>query len=238
MKTYSSAITAYRAAGKAFLPVDFISIRVKALEDPEDLTWVHFCTADEDMTIDLVNPDNGNTISRTFLGGGHIVALPELVRSEGAVIQSHAFTFSGASDDVLNIVHGHNCREAPFQWFVGECDQDTGLLLDMPACELVGFINAAEVSDGAIEIDSSAPAESVISILVDSLAAALTARNYAMRSQEASESRSDDLFYQFTGSAPHWSDRWGKEKKSEKDRKGGSDKDNTKPGDVGRPDHT
>lgn len=220
MKTYSSALTAYRAAGKAHHQIDFISFKVRGIDDPDALTWCSFCTDEDDMTIEIVDPDTGLTDERTFAGGGHIVGLEDIVRTEGAVIRSHNIVLSGASDTVRDMIYGFNCRGALYQRFQGEVDQDTGLLVDTPPCEFVGFINTIDGADGALPIDGSSPAESLVHVTVDSLAAALTARNFGMRSLENSKARSDDRFLEYGDSVHHWAPRWAKDKKSEKKRRG------------------
>jgi hypothetical protein len=220
MRVYSSALTNYRNAGKAFWPVHFISFRVKDVDNPLSLTWCHFCTSDDNMTVTITDPDTDETDERTFAGGGHIVKMGDLTRSEGAIIRSHSFTMSGASTLVLDMVHGYNCREALFQWFIGELDQDTGLLIDEPPCEFVGFVNTNDLRDTALTTEGGDTAESTINISVDSFAAALTDRNYDMRDFEVGKARGGDRFFEYADSAHHWNIRWGKEKKREKDKKG------------------
>lgn len=220
MRTYSTALTNYRAAGKAFWPIHFISIKVKQVDDPSSFVLCNFCTSDDDMTVTVTDPDTGSPVSRTFAGGGHILKMGDLTRSEGAVIRSHSFTMSGASSLVLDMVHGYNNREALFQWFIGEVDQDTGLLIDEPPCEFVGIVNTNDVMDGALSVEGLQGAESSIQISVDSLAAVLTDRNYDMRTVDVSESRSGDKFFEYADSAHHWNVRWGKSKKREKSKDG------------------
>lgn len=224
MKTYSSAIEAYRSAGKPHHQINFISFKVKDIDAPANLTWCHFCSADDTMTVTVTDPDTGAAASRTFLGGGHLVSMGDLTRSEGAVVRSQTLVLSGASSSVLDMVFGYDCREAGFQWFIGEVDQDTGLLVDAPVCEFVGQVNTIDLSDGALAVNGGSGAESQIPVTLDSLAAMLLARNYDMRSLDVSKGRSGDLFFEHAGNAHHWRVWWGKDKKSENDRKGGDKK--------------
>lgn len=221
MQIYSSALTNYRAAGKAFWPIHFISIRVKDKDNPSEFVLCNFCTADDNMTVTVTDPDTGGSVSRTFAGGGHLINMGDLTRSEGAVIRSHSFTMSGTSSLVKDMMYGYNAREALFQWFIGEVDQDTGLLIDEPPCEFVGFVNTIELKEGAVTVDGIDASDAYVSISVDSLGAALTDRNYDMRDDEVGKTRGGDRFFQYADSAHHWNIRWGKDKKREKDRKGG-----------------
>lgn len=224
MKIYPSSTTSYRAAGRQFMPVHFISIRAKGLSNPNSTTWFHFCTAEDDMEVEVTRPDTGGTTTRTYLGGGHIVAMGDLVRSQ-ELIRSHSFVLSGVSDTVKDMVLGYDCREALFEWFVGELHENTGLLVDPPTCEMVGLIAPIEIADGALEVNGAEPATSNITVNVDSIGAALTARNYDMRTKDVAADRSNDRFFDYVSNAHHWKVWWAKEKKSEKDRKGGRDKD-------------
>lgn len=233
MRIYSAALTNYRNAGKPFWPIHFVSITVKEIDDPEELVLCNFCTSDDDMTVTITDPDTGSPITRTFAGGGHIVKMGDLVRSEGAVIRSHSFTLSGASSLVQDMIHGYNCREALFQWFTGELDGDTGLLIDEPPCEFVGFVSTIDLTDGAITVEGEATPESLVNVSVDSLAAALTDRNYDMRDDEVGKTRDGDRIFKYADSAHHWNVRWGKGKKREKDSKGKGDGQGGKGGGKG-----
>jgi hypothetical protein len=223
MRIYSTAITNYRNSGKPFWPIHFISFTVKDLNDPLSLTRMNFCTAEDNMTVTVTDPDTGLPSERTFGGGGHILNMGDLTRSEGAVIRSHTFTMSRASTLVQDMVHGYDCREALFQWFIGELDADTGLLIDEPPCEFVGYVNTIDLTDGALIVDSDASADSVYRVSVDSMAAALTDRNYDMRDDEVGRTRGNDRIFQYADSAHHWNIRWGKGKKRERDRNGKND---------------
>jgi len=229
MRIYSSALTNYRNAGKAFWPIHFVSILVKGLDDPESLTRANFCTSDDDMTVTITDPDTGDADERTFAGGGHIVKMGDLTRSEGAVIRTHSFTMSGASALVQDLINGYNCREALFQWFTGELDQDTGLLIDEPQCEFVGFVNTIDLTDSPQSVDGGEAVDSMVQISVDSLGAALTDKNYDMRDDEVGKTRGGDRFFQYADSAHHWNVRWGKGKK----RKGGKGDGKNKGGGKG-----
>lgn len=220
MKTYSSDITAYRAAGKAHAQISFLSFKVRDKDTPATTQWVHFCTDEDDRTATVTDPDTGSE-SRAFLGGGHIVAIDPLVRSEGAVVRNHSLVLSGASDDVLDMVYGYNCRDALFQWYIGEVDQDTGLLVSPPVCEFVGFIDTIEQADGALAVDGQDPASTDITVSVVSLAAALLRTNQDMRSLEISQRRDGDEFFKRSSSAHHWFMRWGMKSRSERDKRGG-----------------
>lgn len=233
MRTYPTETVNYRAAGRAFWPVHFVTIIGKDKTDPSDLIQFNWTTADDNMTVTVTDPDTETPVSRVFGGGGHLIQMGDLTRSEGAVIRSHSFTMSGASSLVRDMVYGYNLQEALFQWFIGEVDQETGLLLNEPPCEFVGIVNTVEFREGALAVDGQDASDAYCHISVDSLAAKLTDRNYDMRTVDVSESRAGDKFFEYAGAAHHWNIRWGKEKKRERDRKGGKDGQGNKGGGKG-----
>lgn len=246
MKSYSTALSDYRAAGKAHGQISYVSIRVREVASPSTFHWFHFSTDEDEDTVTVVNQIDdaglgaaGATSARLFLGAGRIVGMGDLVRSEKEIIRSHSFILSGAAAEVLDMVHGYNCRGAHFEWHICEIDQDSGLPVDAPVCEFVGIVNTIDLSDTAIDVDDADPGETTIPVTVDSIAAALTSRNYEMRSKSASEGRGGDKFFQYAESAHRWRVQWGKGKRSEMDRRGndsgGRDRD---PLISGRPDHT
>lgn len=224
MRSYPSVIETYRSNGRAHWQIDFISIRAKAIGDPSTTSWFHFCSADDDMTAEIVRPDTGETISRTFLGGGHLVSIDDVVRSEGTAIRSHGVVLSGISDDVRDMVLGYDIRDALFEHYIGEVNEDTGLVLHKPSLEFVGLVSVPEPVDGPLDVGSAEPAVSTISLTVNSIGATLLSRNYDMRSIEASRSRSDDLFFEYADVAHRVSVWWGDDKRSQRDKKGGKDK--------------
>lgn len=220
MKTYSSATTAYRAAGNAHYQVDFLSFRVKSFSDPNDFQWYHFCSDDDDITVSVINPDSGETVERTFYGGGHIVELDALIRSEGPVVRSMNWTLSGASNRVLDMLYGHNCREATAQYFIGEINRNTGLFVDTPATEFVGAIEAVTPSDAGLE-NGSPVADSTVTVSVNSIGSQLLRVNGDMRAVETSMQRDGDEIFEYSDSAADWVRPWGRKSKSKRDRDGG-----------------
>jgi hypothetical protein len=220
MKTYGSSTASYRTAGGAHGQVDFLSFRVKDKDTPSTTQWFHFCSAEDDITVTVTDPDTGSS-SRTFLGGGHIVVLDPIIRSEGGGVRNMNWALSGASSEVLDMVYGFNCREALAQYFVGERDQDTGLMLDPPSCEFAGIIDTVSPSDSAIGPGDDAPAESIMTVSVASLGATLLRINGDMRAPAVAEKRSGDEIFQYAAQAALWHRVWGKRSRSKKDRDGG-----------------
>jgi hypothetical protein len=209
MKTSSSDTAAYRGAQREFYGIDLLSFKVRD-RDTGDPQWFHFSSRDTDETISVVNQVTGETEFRDYYGGGHIVSLDPLVRSEGTVIRNLQLVLSGASDEVQDMIQGYDCRDAVFEWRIGEGVDDTGLMVDTPELEFEGFVDTADREDGALTIDSAAPADTNFKVSVVSHIATLQRANPDMRSREVGQERSDDDIFQFAGEANTWDVLWGK----------------------------
>src|SRR5207237_1257318 len=126
MKTYSNAIANYRAALREFVPVDVISIRVRE-RDTGDPHWVHFTSRDDDEIIAVIDPDTGAEDLRSCFGGGHIVAMDAITRTEGTDASPMSIVLSGTSEVVRDMIYGYDCRDALVEWHIGESEDNTGL---------------------------------------------------------------------------------------------------------------
>lgn len=164
----------------------------------------------------------GATSVRTFLGGGHLVDLDDIERTLGTNYDRYSVVMSGPSDTVRTMMLTYDTREAIYERYTGEVDQDTGLLLASPSAEFLGIIDGGDPNDSALAVDGSEPAESVIILTVAGFGISLRRQNFDMRSVEVSEQRSGDKIFKHSDSAHHWKVRWGKGKGSQNDR-GGKD---------------
>jgi hypothetical protein len=119
MKTYSTPITNYRAAGREFYQVDLLSFKVRdrTTGDPQ---WFHFSSRDYDEEIEVIDQVTGDAELRSYFGGGHIVSLDPIIRSEGTQVRNFSLVLSGTSDQVQDMIQGFDCRGAVFEWRVGE----------------------------------------------------------------------------------------------------------------------
>lgn len=212
MKTYSTALANYRGALKEFGQVDLLSFKVKdrTTGDPQ---WYNFSSRDEDETIFVTNLATGDSEARDFFGGGHILALDPLVRSEGTGVRNFTLVLSGASDKVKDMIQGYDCREAAVEWRIGEADEDTGLLVDTAVLEFEGFVDTVDREDGALTVADDQPADSNFKVSVVSHIAALQRANPDMRSPEIGQDRSGDDIFQYAAESNTWTILWGKEGK-------------------------
>lgn len=230
MKTYSSSISNYRAAGKQFEEIDYVSFQVRD-RSTNALVWKHFTTRSYDETVQVVNQSTGSLENRSYVGGGTIVAVPSVVRSEGTKARAMSFTLSGTSTPVLDMIQGYDARDAVIELHIGEADQDTGLLIDTPVCEFEGFVTTIDREDGGVAIDSAEPADSNFTVSVTSHIATLSRINPDMRSREIGQERSSDDIFRFAAASVMWRPKWGKKDHRYRDQRNGDGRDPRPPKD-------
>jgi hypothetical protein len=215
MKTYSSTIETYRAALGEYWEVKLISFQVRD-RDTGDLHWYHFSSRDEDETIQVRNQATGDLEFRDYFGGGHILSMDPLIRSEGTGVRNFNIVLSGVSDPVREMVFGYDARGGVVEVHIGEVNGGTGLLIDTPVCEFEGFVDNGDINDGATDMETEEPAEATITLSINSHIAALQRTNPAVRSYEAGQERSGDAIFRWADEANTWEARWGKGPKKHK----------------------
>lgn len=222
MKTYPSAVVAHRAASKEFYTIHFLSFRVRDNEGTH--IWKCFSTRVENETVEVLNTLTGETTYRDYVGGGTIVSTDPIVRSEGLTITNMQVLLSGTSPEVLDMVYGHDCRDAMVQWHVGEGEEGTGLLLAAPEIEFDGFVVDIERSDAAIGADGAEPSDSVIAVTLAGHMHALDRSNPEIRSYESGKERQgaepgdEDEIFRYAHEANQWDTPWGREGRRDKKR--------------------
>lgn len=215
MKTYSNAISNYRAARNEYWEFKFLSFRVRdrATGAPQ---WFHFSTRDYDEIVQVRNQETGALEMRSYFGGGHVVSVDALIRSAGTGVRVLNMVLSGVSDPVRDMVYGYDCRGAVFELHIGEAEGPTGLLIDTPVCEFDGFIDSGDLDEAAIDMASETPATSAITLSANSHIAALQRTNPDMRALDIGKERGGDEIFKYADESNTWDIRWGKGPKKHK----------------------
>jgi len=215
MKTYSSAINNYRASRQQYYAVNLFAFRVWDAVTHAG-TWFYFSSRDENETYQVIDPATGALHAIDCWGGGQILDVDPLIRSSGTQIRNLAVVLNGASDQVRDMVQGYDCRDAVAYWYIGEVEENSGLLVDNASLEFEGFINSIDFTDSAVDVYSSAGAPSSFSVSLVSHISTLQLANPDMRSYEIGQERSGDEIFLHTDAAPHWTLLWGKKGRNKK----------------------
>jgi len=230
MKNYTTPIENYRAALKGFAQVNLLSFKVRD-RTTNAKVWFHFSSRDYDESITVTSQGNeagyaaGDAVLRAYYGDGQIIQLDPIVRGEGTGIRNFSLTLSAVSTAVQDMVQGYDCRDAVFEWHIGEAEEGTGLLVDTPVCEFEGFVDTVDRDDDAINDDGS-PANSVFRISVVDHKSTLQRANPDMRTIDVCDDRTNDAIFKYADESNTWLILWGKEGKG--GGKGGDGRDKVK----------
>lgn len=225
MKTYTNAITIYRASGREHGQVDLVSFRVRE-RDTGDPHWFHFTSRDDDEAVTVIDPDSGADDLRSYFGGGHIVAMDAITRTEGTDASPMSIVLSATSDVVRDMIYGYDCRDALVEWHIGESEDNTGLLIDTPSLEFEGFIDVVSKDDAGLNLENDVPADSNFKLTIVDHITVLERGNADLRSYEVGQDRSGDAIYRFVAESNTWDVLWGmkgKKKKNDDVRRGRDD---------------
>lgn len=219
MRVFSSAVTAYLASGKPVAFWNFLRFSVK--DGAGDTVHFDFCDKDADEDIDVINPTNGSTVTRSYLGGGHIVDIEEITYIEGNRASTIQIHLSYLSDEVRDMAFGHLCARQRVEIHEGLIDADTETLVDTPYCTFFGVIDAVDLDKQAADPDSDEPPEEVVVITVAGHMRDFERGNPELRSPQLCAERDGDAIGKYLREAGHWKIDWGRESRSHHDRHGG-----------------
>ncbi|MBB1247463.1 hypothetical protein [Rhizobium sp. G21] len=160
-----------------------------------------------------MDPDTGNTVLRSYFGGGHIVSVDPIVRYEGVSIRNVNVRMSAVSDQVREMLYGYDARDAHVEWHIGEMEEATGLLVDTPNLEFEGLVDEASRADSPLSIWAQSPpvSSSDFTLSLAPWHSVLQRANPAKRTLAVGQERSGDGIYRYADAAHRWNDlTWGK----------------------------
>lgn len=167
-----------------------------------------FTTFGEDVSLNVVNGVTGATVNYTYLGDNDpIIAIDPIPMKIGLEVSTTNVALSQLHAGVLDLVRGHDCRNAVVQIHRGYLDPASMLLVAPPRIRRLGRINGTP-----IETPPSGGRGSV-TIRMVSATRELTRTNPAKRSDEQQRLRSGDRFRRYGGITGY--DYWWGEKGGE-----------------------
>jgi len=145
------------------------------------------------VSVSVVAAIDGQTGSRTYVGGGSLLAVPPMPFTLGLEARSISLRLSQVHAGVLDMIRGNDIRHGLVEVHRGYFDTGTGQIVSTPFPSFFGKVNRirenvpAAGSDGAFEI-------SIASTTRD-----LTLVNTLKTSDESQRLRSDDRFRRYAG---------------------------------------
>lgn len=165
-----------------------------------------FCywTGEDNVAINVVPAGAVTPVSRSFVGGGTLLNVPQIVDAIGLEARSITFGLDHISDAAgspLDMVYGNNVRVARVELHRALFDPATWNLVSSPVLVFAGRV------DGAAVEDAVADGEGGLSLEAQSSAIDLTRTSQAMESDEHLKLRSGDRLRRY-GDTAGQIDRW------------------------------
>jgi hypothetical protein len=157
------------------------------------------------ITEQVVNPNTGGAVERTFYGSGELTQISDIPLVANLTVQSVTIRMSQVNDRVEALVRQYDCKQAQVEIFRGLYNLDTRQLVAPAECRFAGF-------DDLIEIKTPAEnEEGGVFHTCKSHTQELTRANAATRSHEDQQLRLEgDAFLADSHVAGLWPQFWGR----------------------------
>ncbi|WP_315742847.1 MULTISPECIES: hypothetical protein [unclassified Bradyrhizobium] len=157
-------------------------------------------------TVDVIDPDTGSVVSRTFASGAGLVKFAAIPLVSNLTVQTTTVTLSQVSDRVNDLVRGYECKQGKIQIFRGLLDPVSRVLVAPAFPRFAGTIDAAPIKT---------PPEGEIgdvTITCTGNTQELMRSNPDTRSDASQRLRDpNDAFYRDVATVTDWQIYWGKQ---------------------------
>jgi hypothetical protein len=173
--------------------------------DGDPANW-GFWTGEDDVTVDVIGGLTGTSATRSYVGGGTLLAVPAIVDAIGLESRSADFELSQVHTAVRDMVFGARIKGARVEMHRGVFSPATWELVSEPFVRFVGRLDTAE------PVTAAAGAEGRIILSCSSDPIELTRTNPALKSDETLKKlQPGDTFRQYD-TAGLIDVRWGQAK--------------------------
>jgi hypothetical protein len=153
----------------------------------------------------LVDPDTGGTVTRTFAGAGSLIQISDIPLVSTLTVQNISVTLSQVADRVNNLVRAYDCKQGRVEIYRGLFDPASRTMVAPAVPRFVGTIDEAPIHTPK-EGESGDVTLSCTSNTVE-----LTRSNPDTRSDASQRLRSaTDNFLQDTAVVGNWQNFWGR----------------------------
>jgi len=205
MRNTDAATTAALASG-ALVPRDFIWVGARN-RATDARVWFGLWSDLGTISADVIDPDTGLTVSRTYEGAGDLVSVGALPLSTGFGVQTVPIQLSKVSATVATMVRTHDVRRAPIQMHRAFLDPASMIQVADAECYFTGEIDEAPITTPA------EGQEGAVTFTATSLAQELTRVNTATRSAADQARRAaTDTFFDHAATVGTWQIFWGQKR--------------------------
>jgi hypothetical protein len=202
-RTVSSEVAAALAAGR-LVARDFLWFVVRDRDTGDPVTDGMWSDVGS-ITCQVISPDTGSPVARTFNGAGMLVSISDIPLVSNLQVQAVTITLSQVVDHVNDLVRGYDCKQGRVEIFRGLFDPDTRSLVAPAEPRFVGFIDEAPITTPKEGEEGS------VSLRCKSHTQEMTRSNPDTRSDASQRRRSaTDNFYQDVAVVGEWELFWGK----------------------------
>lgn len=202
MRTLATEVTDALAAG-ALVPRDFVWITARNRDTGAAQSWGAWSGLGN-ITADVINPADGQTVTRAFEGAGSLVTVGQVPMVTGLTVQTVQIQLSQIAAGAEQLVRGWDARRAPVQLFRGFLDPATMLLVSPAVCRFTGFVDEVPI------VTPAEGGEGSITLICASHAQELTRGFTHKRSDADQRTRSaTDGFYRHAATVGTWQIFWG-----------------------------
>jgi hypothetical protein len=195
------------APDSGIVPRQFVWITAKD-RTTGDAVSMGFWNGLDSVTLNVIDGQTGNEVSRTYIGGGTLLSIGSIPLAIGLDVRSFSVVLSQINPDVADAVRDNDPRLAPIEIHRGLLDTTSRLLIAAPRLHSRGKVDT-------VQFQTPKPgSEGGITLSCTSISSELTRVNPAKRSDEHSKLRSGDRFYRYAGVAGSWNFWWGEQRTS------------------------
>lgn len=203
MRSTTSEVVA-ALAERRLVARDFLWIVVRSFETGDAVADGQWSDVGN-ITVDVVNPNTGGSVSRSYFGSGTLIQISDVPLVANLTVQTVAISMSQVSDRVQELVRAYDCKQAQVEIHRGLFDPDSRALVSPAECRFVGFVDTIE-----IKTPSENEAGSVI-LNCKSHSQELTRANSSTRSHADQQARLEgDTFFEDAPVVPLWELFWGR----------------------------
>lgn len=191
-------------ASGALVLRDYLSVRGA-------VTFAYW-TGEDNVTVNVVPAGEVAPVARNFVGGGTMLAVPEIVDTIGVEPKSVTFGLdhiNTAAGSPMDMVYGNDVRVARVELHRGVFDTSSWNLVSAPSLLFAGRIDGTDVEDAAAE------GQGGLSLTAVNSAVDLTKTSPAMQSDEQQRLRSGDRFRRYGDTAGQVETWWGQAKEGD-----------------------
>lgn len=158
------------------------------------------------MTCDVINPNTGSPVERTFYGVGGLVSISDISLIANLTVQSVSIRMSQVADRVNDLHRTYDTKQAVVQVFRGLFSPDTREMVAAAEPRFVGFVDKIEIKT------PSENEEGGVYMTCVSHTQEMTRCNPDTRSDASQRLRSaSDNFFQDAAVVGDWELFWGKQ---------------------------